>query len=154
VLGDLLQSRGRHAEAAQQFALVRAIGQLYAANGVRNDLTLILFELDHGGDVASQLEAARVAYEQRPALAAADTYAWALYRAGRLDEAREKSEEALATGALEPLYVFHAAVIADAAGDLGAAQDALKRLVDLNPRFSVVHEQEVEAFVGKLGVER
>ncbi len=151
-LGDLLARTGRAAEAEQQLALVRAMGQLYEANGVRNDLTLILVELDHGGDPAALVEQARLAYEARPSLAAADTYAWALYRAGRLEEARAKSDEALRLGTNEPLYLFHAAAIADAQGDAGAARGFLERLTGLNPEFSVLHSAEVAAMLRKAGV--
>jgi tetratricopeptide (TPR) repeat protein len=152
-LGDLYVRTGRTAEAERQFALVRATGQLYEANGVRDDLTLILFELDHGGDPAALVDQARAAYEARPSLAAADTYAWALYRAGRLDEARTKSDEALRLGTKDPLYLFHAAAIADAQGDTSAARVYLTRLDDLNPEFSIQHSAEVADLLRKAGLE-
>jgi tetratricopeptide (TPR) repeat protein len=97
----------------RQKALLGAVGQLYEANGVRNDLTLILFELDHG-DAAAALVKAEAAYRERPSLAAADTYAWALYRAGRLEEAKRYSDEALRLGSKDPLYLSHARAIAEA----------------------------------------
>ncbi len=152
-LGDVFARAGRAGEAEQQFALVRAMRQLYEANGVRNDLTLIQFELDHGGDVPVQLERARTAYEARPSLAAADTYAWALYSAGRLDEARAKSDEALRLGTKEPLYLFHAAVIADAQADTEGARGHLDRLAQLNSDFSLQHAALVQDLMRKAGLE-
>jgi tetratricopeptide (TPR) repeat protein len=152
-LGDVFARAGRAGEAERQFALVRAMGQLYEANGVRNDLTLIQFELDHGGEVPVQLERARTAYEARPSLAAADTYAWALYSAGYLDEARAKSDEALRLGTKEPLYLFHAAVIADAQADTEGARGHLDRLAELNSDFSLQHAALVQDLMRKAGLE-
>ena len=97
----------------RQAALLGAIGQLFEANGIRNDLTLILFELDHG-DAAAALPKAEAAYRERPSLAAADTYAWALYKTGRVEEAKRYSDEALRLGTKEPSYLFHAGMIAAA----------------------------------------
>ena len=141
-LGDLLQQAGRTAEAQRQFGLIDVIRQLFDANGVRNDLTLILFALDHGATGPETLERAQTAYEQRPSLAAADVYAWALYRAGRYDEARTKSSEALRLGTKDPLFLFHAGMIAKAQGDTAAARDLLGRLKTLNARFSPLHAAE------------
>ncbi|MEX1103456.1 MAG: tetratricopeptide repeat protein [Dehalococcoidia bacterium] len=151
--GDVLARDGQTAQAEQQFALLRAMGQLYEANGVRNDLTVILFELDHGGEAGGLVERARLAYEERPSLAAADTYGWALYRAGRLDEARAKADEALRLGTKDPLYLFHAAVVADAQGDTAAARGLLERLNELNAAFSVRHSEWVAELTVKAGLE-
>lgn len=141
-LADVYAHAGKPREAAAQAELLHAIGQLLEANGVRNELTLILFDLDHGGDIPATLEHARVAYEDRPSLEAADVYAWALYRAGRFDEARAKAEEALRLGIRDPRYLFHAGAIAFAQGDFVAARGWLQQVRDLNPTFSVLHAPE------------
>ena len=128
-----------------------AIQQLFDANGVKNDFTLITFQLDHGGDIAAALAAAKTAYEQRPAVQAADVYAWALYRADDYDAARAKSDEALRTGLNDPTFLFHAGMIALAQGDRTAARDYLQRAVKLNPQFSPLHAPEAAAALQSLG---
>jgi tetratricopeptide (TPR) repeat protein len=149
-LADVYTHAGRDTDAARQAALMGAIRQLFDANGIRNDLTLITFALDHGGDIPATLELARTAYEQRPAIQAADTYAWALYRAGRFDDARAKADEATRLGTADPLILFHAGMIAKAQGDSAAATGFLERAVDLNPNFSVLHAPEAQAALGEL----
>ncbi len=141
-LGDLYQRAGRSVDAQRQYALVGAIEQLFVANGVRSDLTLILFALDHGADLSATLERTRQAYAERPSIAAADVHAWALYRAGAFDEARTRSNEALHLGTRDPSFLFHAGMIANAQGDTAAARDYLGRALALNPRFSILHAEE------------
>ena len=64
--------------------------------------------------------------DDAPTVRAADALGWALYRAGRLDEARRYAEEALRLGSLEPGYLFHAGMIAVAQGDAAAARGWLE----------------------------
>ena len=61
--GDVLSAAGRQDEAAAQYALVAAIQQLYAANGVDTDLELALYTADHGRpeDLPRAVEQARAA---------------------------------------------------------------------------------------------
>ncbi|MEX2247078.1 MAG: tetratricopeptide repeat protein [Dehalococcoidia bacterium] len=126
-LGDVLASEGRMREAGEQYALVRAIAQLFAANGVDTDLELALFEADHGGDAQATYERARAAYERRPSVQAADVLAWAAFRAGRIEEARRRIAEAMRLGTRDSRMAYHAGVIAEAAGDAVVASEQLAR---------------------------
>jgi tetratricopeptide (TPR) repeat protein len=123
VLGDLLTSQGRTAEAEEQYATVRAIQRLNAANGLDVDLELALFDADTGHDPQGTYETARAAYDRRPGIYAADTAAWAAYKSGRIDEARTLMTQALRLGTKDPRLEYHAGVIAGAAGDLATAQE-------------------------------
>jgi tetratricopeptide (TPR) repeat protein len=144
-LGEIYQRVGKTAEANREFALMAAIRQLFDANNVKNDFTLITYALDHGGDLPTALAAAKTAYEQRPSLQAADVYAWALYRSGDFGAARAKSDEALRTGIHDPNILFHAGMIALSQADKTAAQVYLQRAIDLNPNFSMLHAPEATA---------
>ncbi|MGI8925852.1 MAG: tetratricopeptide repeat protein [Tepidiformaceae bacterium] len=138
-LGDVYARARNPSAAAGQFAIIDAIRQLFDAGGVRSDLTLILFAADHGANTAEMVERAGAAYAGRPSIAAADVYAWALYRAGRFDEAATLAAEALRVGTEDPNFFFHAGMIAAARGEAAAARAWLQRALALNPNFSVVY---------------
>lgn len=135
-LGELYESQGRAADAAKQYELVRAMEQLFKANGVDTDLELALFDADHGSNPGATLDLARAAYARRPSVKAADTLAWVLFRAGQPAEARRYADEALRLGSQDALMLFHAGMIAQASGDAAAARQRLDQALALNPNFS------------------
>ncbi|HMS58305.1 MAG TPA: hypothetical protein PKA49_05565, partial [Tepidiformaceae bacterium] len=55
---------------------------------------------------------------------------------------RAMAEVALSRGTREPLFLYHAGAIAFAQGDDGAAAGWLQQVRDLNPAFSVQHQDE------------
>ncbi len=136
-LGDLLWSQGRVAEAEEQYALVRAIQQLFAANGVNTDIELALFDADHGVAPVATYETAHAAYARRPSIFAADTVAWAAYKAGRINDARRFMDEALRLGTKDARLAYHAGAIAAAAGDALAAEAYLRDAVAMEPAQSL-----------------
>jgi len=138
-LGETQQAAGHTAEAAKQYELVRAMEQLFKANGVDTDLELALFDADHGADPTITVALARDAYARRPSVKAADTLAWALFKAGQAAEARRYANEALRLGTHDPLMLYHAGTIAQAQGDRVAARDWLTRSLERNPSFSPLY---------------
>jgi tetratricopeptide (TPR) repeat protein len=141
-LAEVYRAAGQLDEAAQQEALVRAQGQLYAASGVAPDVELIAFELDHDGDVAEAVDWARAELARRPSIQVADTLAWALYRVGACDEADAHSQAALRLGTRDALLLYHAGRIAACAGDPKRAAALLGEALTTNPAFSVRHAPE------------
>jgi len=137
LLGDLYAAAGRDEDARQQYELVRVMQRLYRANGVNLDLELALFAADHGDDPHTVVQQARAAYAQRPGIQAADTLAWALYRAGQFEAARRYAGQALSLGTQDPLLLFHAGMILRQAGDTNQARYYLERALALNPHFSI-----------------
>ena len=85
LLGDLYHARGNEAAAQRQYALIGDIERLLAANGVRNDLDIALFDVDHGIRTRStRSQLARQGYPFRPSIFGDDVLAWALARNGSL----------------------------------------------------------------------
>ena len=150
--GDVLSAAGRQDEAAAQYALVAAIQQLYAANGVDTDLELALYTADHGGaeDLPEAVQKARAQVDVRPSIVAWDVLAWTLYRSGDLDEAAAASKEALRLGTHNALMHFHAGMIAAARGETAQAITFLESAFALNPHFSVRYAPEARAALERL----
>src|SRR5262245_46553762 len=158
-LGEVEESAGRTAEAAKQYELVRAMQQLFQANGVDTDLELALFDADHpsialragGTDPAGVVERARAVYARRPSVKAADTLAWALFKAGQTAEARRYADEALRLNTQDALMLYHAGTIAQAQGDGAAARDLLTRALARNPHFSPLYAPRAQEALATLG---
>ena len=68
LLGDLYHAGGNEAAAQQQYSLIGDIERLLAANGVRNDLDIALFDVDHGIRLQHALELARQGFAFRPSV--------------------------------------------------------------------------------------
>ena len=149
-LGAINKDRGDTEGAERQAALVRAIDQLSADNGVNTELDLVLFEIDQGTDSSESVKRARAAYEGQPSIHAADALAWALYNDGQVAEASKYAAEALKLGTRDPLKLFHAGVIAKAAGNTDAAFANIEEALRLNPNFSVSHRKQAAELLDEL----
>jgi tetratricopeptide (TPR) repeat protein len=64
-----------------------------------------------------------------------DAYAWALYRAGRFEEARRASEQALRLGTHDARLLYHAGAIDMAAGQPARGRQLITQALALNPGF-------------------
>ncbi len=85
-------------------------------------------------------EAVRLAQEERKNrddIYTEDALAWALYRAGKIPEARAASEKATALGTPDARLLYHAGAIKIAAGDKAAGQKLVQEALALNAAFDV-----------------
>jgi len=110
-LADAYEAMGMTEEAEAERDLVRIIQQLNEDAGMNMDLELAAFEVEYGPDPEASLELAQSAYDRQPTIFAADTLAWALYKNGQYEEAKQYSDEALRLGTKDPLLYEHAAEI-------------------------------------------
>ncbi len=150
LLGDAYTAAGRDAEAAQQYDLVRAIQQLYKANGVEMDLETALFDADHDHDLPNALARARQGYADRPSVHGADVLAWTLLKAGQPAEAQRMMQQALRLGTRDALMVYHAGMIALANGDSAQAETYLARGLEINPHFSILQAPSAQKTLDSL----
>jgi tetratricopeptide (TPR) repeat protein len=137
-LGDLYRVTGRRVLAQRQYDLIGAIEKLLNANGVKTDLEIALFQVDHGISLRHALARARVARSERPSIDGNDVLAWALARNGRCAEALPYSRASLRLGTQDALKFFHRGMIERCLGHRGSARGWFKRALALNPQFSLL----------------
>jgi tetratricopeptide (TPR) repeat protein len=137
-LGDLYRVTGRPVLAQRQYALIGAIEQLLKVNGVKTDLEIALFQVDHGIALQHALARAQLGRAERPSVDGDDVLGWALARNGHCAEALGYSQRALRLGTQDALKFFHRGMIERCLGHAGTARAWFGRALDLNPHFSVL----------------
>jgi tetratricopeptide (TPR) repeat protein len=137
-LGDLYRSAGNRTGAAGEYALMDAIRRLLAANGVRTDLEIAHYRVDHGIQLGPSLALARSAQRERPSIDGDDVLGWALERNGRCAEALPYSKHALRLGTRDALKFFHRGMIEHCLGHAASARSWFRRALALNPNFSLL----------------
>ena len=108
-LADALRSLGRIDEAV-------AVEQMVLAEGAGDPRTLALYLSTRREDAAKAVDLARAELKNRSDIFTLDALAWALARAGKVDEASAFMTRALAEGTQDGRLFLHAAAIAAARG--------------------------------------
>ena len=148
-LGELLDAQGRTAEAQQQYAVLRAAQQLYAASGQVVDAELSLFESDHG-DPATALGLAQKAYAARPTRRRARRAAWRCTRPAATGRALPLARAAVRTGYRSAALRYHLGVIEASVGDRPAARADLQAALSLNPAWNPLQAPKARALLAGL----
>jgi tetratricopeptide (TPR) repeat protein len=111
--------------------------------GRRGDkFTLALFlasKNQRGGEALRLIDEER---RNRGGIYVDDAYAWALYRAGRIDEAHRASAQALRLGTRDARLLYHAGAIEIAADDRARGRQLITQALALNPGFDVTGAAE------------
>lgn len=142
-LGDVYAKLGDRVRSEQQYAVVAATWKLLATGGVRTDIDQAIFDADRDRNIPAALAAAQAEYEIRKSVHVVDALAWAEYRSGDLAAALRHSAEALRLGSRDPLLLYRAGVIAEAAGETSRARTLFGRASELNPRYSVLFADDL-----------
>jgi len=106
-MGGLLERLGRHEEAERQYALAET-GWRVDAPEPRN---LARFLADRGRKLDEAVKIAEAAASERHDIFTEDALAWAYFKIGRLDDAREAIAQALRTGTKDRTILTHAVAI-------------------------------------------
>jgi tetratricopeptide (TPR) repeat protein len=97
------------------------------------------FYADARQDGAEAVKWAEKDLALRPNFATEDALAWALYRAGRFEEAEKVSRQALSSGIKDAHLFFHGAMISLASGKTDEGKKLLKRAGEINPGYENFH---------------
>jgi tetratricopeptide (TPR) repeat protein len=140
---ELAQDRAGAAEAQER--LLR--------EGARGDrLGLASYLAAKGRDTAEALRLLETERRARPGLYVEDAHAWALYRAGRLPEARAASDRARAFGTNDARLLYHAGAIRLAQGEVEEGRRLLRSALARNPHFDLGGAREATALLATTGV--
>lgn len=114
------------------------------------DRAFALYLADHGEDTERAVEIARGELERRSDVGAWDALAWTLLADGQVQQAAEAVDEALALGTLDARFLYHAGMVAAAAGDETRAKMLLEESLSLSPGFQPVQAVRARETLGSL----
>jgi Flp pilus assembly protein TadD len=133
MLGDSVAARSEYERVVQQGKRTDrlTLALFYATKGIQQDEALKLIEAERAVRGGPYVD---------------DTYAWALFRAGRIGEAREASDHALRLGTLDARLLYHGGAIRLAAGD-NTGRELIRKALTLNPKFDRTGATEAASLV-------
>ncbi|CAN5924744.1 hypothetical protein BH11MYX4_BH11MYX4_62880 [soil metagenome] len=144
LLGDARQAAGDAVGAKEAYAQVEREGR-------RTDpRTLSLCLSTRNGTAADgeeALELARGEYEVRKDIVSEDAIAWALYRTGKLAEAKAMITRARRLGTPDARLLFHEGAIRLAAGETAKGRELIKAALKKNPAFDATGVREARALL-------
>jgi len=138
-LYDLDTQVGRPDDARKQLALVEFISTLNPINERLFFRELALFYADHNLKLKESVDLAKKELEVRHDIYTWDILAWVLFENGRVSEAAEAANKALALGTGDALLDFHAGMIDLQLGRTECARKLLQRALSLNPQFHLLY---------------
>lgn len=110
---------------------------------------LVLYYCDHDRKLPRALELAEAQARTRKDVYTCDALAWALLKNNRVPEAERAMADALRLGTKDAVLLYHAGVIAAAAGKAEESKDYLRRALAANPYFSEVQARDAARRLGQ-----
>ncbi|MFT3774863.1 MAG: tetratricopeptide repeat protein [Minicystis sp.] len=143
LLGDARAAAGDAKGADEAYALVVKGGK------ASDPRTLALFYATKDREHDEAVRLAQAEKKIRDDIYTADALAWALYRAGKIPEAKAAAEKATSLGTKDARLLYHAGAIRIAAGDKAAGEKLVKEALALNPKFDWTGAAEAAKLAGK-----
>ncbi len=144
LLGDAKEAAGDAKGSAEAYANVEREGR-------RTDpRTLSLFlstKARSAADAEDALKLAREEYELRKDIVTEEALAWALYRTGRITEAKASITKARRLGTPDARLMFHEGAIRIAAGETVKGKKLIAEALKKNPAFDVAGAREAKAML-------
>lgn len=144
LLGDAKEAAGDAKGASEAYAMVEKEGR-------RTDpRTLSLFlstKMKNAGDGEEALKLAREEYEVRKDINTEDALAWALYRTGRLPEAKASIAKARRLGTPDARLMYHEGAILVATGETAKGKKLIAAALKKNPAFDATGAKEAKALL-------
>jgi len=148
-LETLYSKLGKTDLAAKQRDLLDVIDKLAVVNGEKGNRMLAVNFADENRNLDRALQLAEGELATRKDVYTYDALSWVLYRSGRQKEAEEASAKALAMDTPEPMFLYHAGLIALAGGKSAEGQGLLQRALALNPKFAFPQAEDARRLVSQ-----
>ena len=136
-LAELYEISGNDGDKKKQQALLDMLDQIGQARGETTNRNLAVVYADQDRKLDRAMQLAQAELNSRKDVYTYDALAWALYKNGKCAEAEAASAKALALKTAEPVFYYHAGMIAAAVGKRAEAQAYLERALALNPKFDL-----------------
>ncbi|HKV37256.1 MAG TPA: tetratricopeptide repeat protein [Pyrinomonadaceae bacterium] len=149
VLGDLYTKFGKTDLAKSQYEQFERL-ERDNAELERSWRHMINFWLDHDRNLVDSLTLANREYEARKDIFTCDTLAWALFKTGKVQEAKTLIDEALRTGTKDARINFHAGVIYKSLNLRAKAVQHLRLGAAINSAFSLAQAESAKQMMGDL----
>ena len=133
---------GKLQDAARQRELLDVIDKLGVVNGEKGNRMLATIYADENRNLDRALALAEGELATREDIYTYDALSWVLFRDGRQKDAEGASVKAMALDTAEPMFLYHAGVIAMAGGRLAEGEAMLRRALALNPNFAFPQAEE------------
>ena len=146
LLSEVYMLLGNTDKAESQAKLLEVVEEKLGQAGDQKRLAMFWADCDIHLDEA--LAIAEREYAGRKDIYTADVYAWTLYKAGKLPEAKKVIGEAMRLKTKDARILYHAGMIDAALGDKKNAQMNLSAAVKLNPAFDLIQVQNARAALG------
>jgi tetratricopeptide (TPR) repeat protein len=143
LLGDARRARGDEAGAREADERVLRAGRAFDRR------TLALFLATKGRDPDEALRLAEAEQAVRADLYTDDARAWALFRAGRIEEASAAARRATRLGTPDARLLYHAGAIRLAAGEVQGGLALVRRALKLNPSFDFTGAAEARRLLAE-----
>jgi tetratricopeptide (TPR) repeat protein len=148
-LGELYTLLGRAGAAKNEYETFESLERENAAIE-RSWRHMVNYWLDHDANLEESLRLATSEYESRKDIFTCDSQAWALFKNGRVEEAKKVINEALRTGTKDARINFHAATIYKALNLRDKAAQHLEFAVRLNSSFDPVQMESARKMLAEL----
>lgn len=149
-LGDLYELTGQPEQAAVQYDTVEVIATLAQINKQIYNRQLALYYADHDVKISDAVRLARTELSVRHDIYGYDALAWALYKNGSYQEARDAARNATAQRTPDARIWYHAGMIDKALGDTATAREELHQALDLSPAFDPLQAPRARAALDEL----
>ena len=151
MLGDLYTLLGRKDAALNEYENFEALERENAAIE-RSWRHLINHWLDHDRNLAEALTLATREYDTRKDIFTCDALSWALFKTGRVAEAKKFMIKALRTGTKDARINYHAGMIFKAFNERDRAAQHLRFAVALNSSFDPAQAESAKKMLAELSL--